>query len=102
MVWPVGDGAAVLLGDALAPVRPHTLAAATMSLASSRPRAWSPRWPSTARQYAHLTEALNGWHRRPLPTVATTRRLGAVIAARPVPGTGCPPPTAATAAAHTG
>ncbi len=24
MVWPIGGGHAVLLGDALAPVRPHT------------------------------------------------------------------------------
>ena len=46
MVWPVGDGHAVLLGDALAPVRPHTARGANNGIEQAA--GLGPRSPSTA------------------------------------------------------
>jgi 2-polyprenyl-6-methoxyphenol hydroxylase-like FAD-dependent oxidoreductase len=87
MVWPVGDGHAVLLGDALAPVRPHTGRGANNGI--DQAAGLVTALTQHRRHHADLTGALNGWQRRHLPAVATTLRLGAVIAARL--GLGQPP-----------
>ena len=74
MVYPVGAGRAVLLGDALAPVRPHTGRggnngidqAAGLVTALSQHR----------RYHADLDAALAAWQARYLPMVAQSLQLG--------------------------
>ncbi len=80
MVWPVGSGHAVLLGDALAPVRPHTARGANNGIEQAAGLVTA--LTQHHRHHADLPGALNGWQRRHLPTVANTLRLGAQIAAR--------------------
>lgn len=80
MVWSVGGGHAVLLGDALAPVRPHTARGANNGFEQAAGLVTA--LTQHRRHRADLPGALNGWQRRHLPAVTNTLRLGAVIAAR--------------------
>ncbi|MDG4760359.1 FAD-dependent monooxygenase [Micromonospora sp. WMMD710] len=74
MVWPVGAGWAVLVGDALAPVRPHTgrganngiEQAAALTVALTQHHRWG----------ADLATALDGWQRRQLDGVVAAVRQG--------------------------
>src|SRR5439155_9372462 len=80
MVWPIGRGHAVLLGDALAPVRPHTARGANNGIEQAAGLAAAL---TQHRKYgADLAGALNGWQRRHLPTAVAAVRLGPVIGAR--------------------
>ena len=80
MVWPVGDGHAVLLGDALAPVRAHTGRGANNGLEQAEGLV------SALRQHRHhgadLDTALIGWQHRHLPAVTAAVELGPMIGAR--------------------
>ncbi|MEV6964478.1 FAD-dependent monooxygenase [Hamadaea sp. NPDC051192] len=78
MVWPVGGGHAILLGDALAPVRPHTARGANNGIEQAAGLATA--LTQHAYRGADLAGALNGWQRRHLPTVAQHLRLGTQIA----------------------
>jgi len=90
MAWPVGAGYAVLLGDALAPVRPHTARGANNGIEQAAGLVAALR---QHRKYgADLAGALGGWQRRHLPTALASVRLGPVIGARLGLGT----PAAAT------
>lgn len=80
MVWPVGAGHAVLLGDALAPVRPHTAKGANHGIEQAAGLVAALTQHRT--HHADLPAALGGWQRRHLPPVAAALRLGAVIGAR--------------------
>jgi 2-polyprenyl-6-methoxyphenol hydroxylase-like FAD-dependent oxidoreductase len=99
MVWPVGDGYAVLLGDALAPVRAHTARGANNGLEQAQGLVTALR--QHRRHGADLGTALTGWQRRHLPAAVAAVRLGPVIGARL--GLGDPAggaPDAAMVAAH--
>ncbi len=88
MVWPVGRGHAVLLGDALAPVRPHTARGANNGIEQA---AGLIAALTQHRKYrADLPGALTGWQRRHLPAAAAAVRLGPVIGGRLGLGTGQP------------
>ncbi len=88
MVWPVGRGHAVLLGDALAPVRPHTARGANNGIEQA---AGLIAALTQHRKYrADLPGALAGWQRRHLPAAVTAVRLGPVIGGRLGLGTGQP------------
>ncbi|MBF9134734.1 FAD-dependent monooxygenase [Plantactinospora sp. S1510] len=77
MVWPVGDGHAVLLGDALAPVRPHTARGANNGIEQAAGLAAAL---TQHRRYgANLPTALHGWQRRHLPTAVAAVQQGPVI-----------------------
>jgi 2,6-dihydroxypyridine 3-monooxygenase len=80
MVWPIGDGYAVLLGDALAPVRAHTARGANNGLEQADALACVLR--QHHRHGADLGTALAGWQRRQLPAAVAAVRLGPVIGAR--------------------
>lgn len=80
MVWPVGDGYAVLLGDALAPVRPHTARGANNGIEQAAGLVVALR--QHHRYGADLGGALSGWQRRHLPAAVAAVRLGPVIAGR--------------------
>jgi len=80
MVWPLGCGHAVLLGDALAPVRPHTARGANNGFEQAAGLVTA--LTQHRRHHADLPGALNGWQRRHLPAVTNTLCLGAVIAVR--------------------
>ncbi len=86
MAWPVGDGHAVLLGDALAPPRAHTARGAVNGIEQADGLA------AALRQHAHhgadLTGALLGWRRRHLLTAVAAVRQGPTIGARLGLGTG--------------
>jgi 2-polyprenyl-6-methoxyphenol hydroxylase-like FAD-dependent oxidoreductase len=80
MVWPVGGGHAVLLGDALAPVRPHTARGANNGIEQA---AGLVAALSQHRKYgADIGAALSGWQRRHLPAAVASVRLGPVIGGR--------------------
>ncbi len=80
MVWPVGGGHAVLLGDALAPVRPHTARGANNGIEQA---AGLVAALTQHRKYgADLDGALHGWERRHLPAAVASVRLGPVIGGR--------------------
>jgi 2,6-dihydroxypyridine 3-monooxygenase len=80
MVWPVGNGHAVLLGDALAPVRPHTARGANNGIEQA---AGLVAALTQHRKYdADLDGALHGWQRRHLPAAVAAVRLGPVIGGR--------------------
>jgi 2,6-dihydroxypyridine 3-monooxygenase len=86
MVWPVGNGHAVLLGDALAPVRPHTARGANNGIEQA---AGLVATLTQHRKYgADLGGALHGWQRRHLPAAVASVRLGPVIGGRLGLGTG--------------
>ncbi len=80
MLWPVGRGWAVLLGDALAPVRPHTARganngieqAAGLATALTQHRRWA----------ADLAAALHAGQHRHLPAAVTAVHRGPAIGAR--------------------
>jgi 2-polyprenyl-6-methoxyphenol hydroxylase-like FAD-dependent oxidoreductase len=80
MVWPVGAGHAVLLGDALAPVRPHTARGANNGIEQAAGLVAALRQHRT--HGADLAGALTGWQRRHLATAVAAVRLGPVIGAR--------------------
>jgi 2-polyprenyl-6-methoxyphenol hydroxylase-like FAD-dependent oxidoreductase len=80
MVWPVGPGHAVLLGDALAPVRPHTARGANNGIEQA---AGLVAALTQHHKYdADLAGALSGWQRRHLPAAVAAVRLGPVIGGR--------------------
>ena len=89
MVWPVGDGFAVLLGDALAPVRAHTGRGANNGIEQANGLATV--LGQHLRHGADLGTALIGWHRRHLPDAVTAVRRGPEIGARL--GLGSPSPS---------
>ncbi|MFD0575189.1 Rossmann-fold NAD(P)-binding domain-containing protein [Dactylosporangium darangshiense] len=80
MVWPIGDGFAVLLGDALAPVRAHTARGANNGLEQADGLVTA--LCQHHRHGADLGTALTGWQRRHLPAAVSAARLGPVIGAR--------------------
>jgi 2,6-dihydroxypyridine 3-monooxygenase len=80
MVWPIGAGYAVLLGDALAPVRPHTARGANNGIEQAAGLAAA--LAQHRRHGADLAGALTGWQRRHLPTAVATVRQGPIIGAR--------------------
>ena len=78
MVWPIGDGHAVLLGDALAPVRPHTARGANNGIEQA---AGLVAALTQHRKYrADLAAALDGWQRRHLPAAVAAVQLGPALA----------------------
>jgi 2-polyprenyl-6-methoxyphenol hydroxylase-like FAD-dependent oxidoreductase len=79
MVWPVGGGHAVLLGDALAPVRPHTARGANNGIEQAA--GLSAALTQHRKYRADLPAALLGWQRRHLPTVVAAVALGPVLGA---------------------
>lgn len=80
MLWPVGDGHAVLLGDALAPVRPHTARGANNGLEQA---AGLAAVLTQHRKFgADLSTALDGWQHRHLPAAAAAVALGPVLGRR--------------------
>lgn len=77
MVWPIGRGHAVLLGDALAPVRPHTARGANAGIEQAAGLAVAL---TQHRRYgADLPTALYGWQSRHLPTAVASVQQGPVI-----------------------
>lgn len=88
MVWPIGDGYAVLLGDALAPVRAHTARGANNGLEQADGLAAVVR--QHLRYRAELGGALTGWQRRHQAAAVAAVRLGPRIGARV--GLGLPTP----------
>jgi 2,6-dihydroxypyridine 3-monooxygenase len=96
MVWPIGDGYAVLLGDALAPVRAHTARGVNNGVEQADGLVTALR--QHRRHGADLGTALTGWQRRHLPAAVAAVRLGPVIGAR----LGLGGPTAGTPSAATG
>jgi 2-polyprenyl-6-methoxyphenol hydroxylase-like FAD-dependent oxidoreductase len=93
MVWPVGGGHAVLLGDALAPVRPHTARGANNGIEQAAELVAA--LAQHRKHGADLGGALRGWQRRQLPAATAAVRLGPVIGARLGLGPAAPPATAA-------
>ncbi|MEU8299726.1 monooxygenase [Micromonospora sp. NPDC048909] len=80
MVWPLGGGHAVLLGDALAPVRPHTARGANNGIEQA---AGLIAALTQHRKYrADLDAALHGWQRRHLPAAIAAVHRGPAIGAR--------------------
>ncbi|GIJ64472.1 FAD-dependent monooxygenase [Virgisporangium aurantiacum] len=80
MVWTVGDGYAVLLGDALAPVRPHT--ARGLNNGIEQAAGLVAALTQVGKYGADLGAALAGWQRRHLPAAVAAVRLGPVIGGR--------------------
>ncbi|MFI7523790.1 FAD-dependent monooxygenase [Micromonospora globbae] len=80
MAWPAGRGWAVLLGDALAPVRPHTARGANNGIEQAAGLVTAltqhHRWG------ADLAAALHGWQRRHLPAAVAAVHRGPAIGAR--------------------
>ncbi|WP_019030723.1 hypothetical protein [Salinispora arenicola] len=74
MAWPVGAGWAVLIGDALAPVRPHTGRGANNGIEQAA--ALTTALTQHYRWGAHLATALHGWQRRQLPEAVAAVRQG--------------------------
>lgn len=80
MAFPLGAGHAVLLGDALAPVRAHTGRGANNGIEQA---AGLVAVLTQHRKYhADLPGALHGWQRRHLPTAIAAVRQGPTIGAR--------------------
>lgn len=80
MVYPLAESRAVLLGDALAPVRPHTAKGANLGIEQAVGLAQVLR---QHRKYgADLDAALTGWQERHLPSVAAALDLGPRLAQR--------------------
>jgi 2-polyprenyl-6-methoxyphenol hydroxylase-like FAD-dependent oxidoreductase len=100
MVWPIGSGHAVLLGDALAPVRPHTARGANNGIEQAAGLAAVLRQHRAYR--ADLPAGLTGWQRRHLPAAVAAVQLGPTIGHRLGLGTGQPPGTARHLAAVAG
>ncbi|MGP3921399.1 FAD-dependent monooxygenase [Nonomuraea sp. 10N515B] len=80
MVYPVGRRAhAVLLGDALAPVRPNTARGANAGIEQAA--ALTATLTQHLRYGADLSVALEGWQRRLLPAVRAALELGPQLGA---------------------
>jgi 2,6-dihydroxypyridine 3-monooxygenase len=77
MLWPLGDGFAVLLGDALAAVRAHTARGANNGIEQADGLVTALR--QHHKHGADLGAALTGWQRRHLPTAIAAVRLGPII-----------------------
>ncbi|MDG4795054.1 FAD-dependent monooxygenase [Micromonospora sp. WMMD1082] len=80
MVWPVGDGHAVLLGDALAPVRPHTARGANNGIEQAA--GLTAALTQHHKYDADLGAALRGWQRRHLPAAIAAVQQGPAIGNR--------------------
>jgi 2-polyprenyl-6-methoxyphenol hydroxylase-like FAD-dependent oxidoreductase len=80
MGWPIGDGHAVLLGDALAPVRAHTARGFNNGIEQADGLVTALR--QHTRHGADLAGALLGWRRRHLLTALAAVRQGPIIAGR--------------------
>jgi 2-polyprenyl-6-methoxyphenol hydroxylase-like FAD-dependent oxidoreductase len=80
MVWPIGTGHTVLLGDALAPVRPHTARGANNGIEQAAGLAAA--LTQHHKYGADLTTALHGWQRRHLPAAIAAVHRGPVIGHR--------------------
>jgi 2,6-dihydroxypyridine 3-monooxygenase len=80
MVWPVGDGYAVLVGDALAPVRPHT--ARGLNNGVEQAAGLVAALTQVGKYGADLGAALAGWQRRHLLAAVAAVRLGPVVGGR--------------------
>ncbi|RKN46167.1 monooxygenase [Micromonospora endolithica] len=80
MAWPVGSGWAVLLGDALAPVRPHTARGANNGIEQAA--GLTAALTQHRRFGADLQAALRGWQHRHLPTAVAAVHQGPAIGAR--------------------
>lgn len=81
MVYPIAPrGWAVLLGDALAPVRPHTAKGANLGIEQAKGLTQALR--QHLRYGADLDAALNDWQNRHLPHVLTTLQRGPEMARR--------------------
>jgi len=78
MVYPVADSRVVLLGDALAPVRPHTAKGANLGIEQAASLAQILR--QHRKHGVNLDAALGGWQERHLPHVAAALELGPHIA----------------------
>ncbi|GIJ08412.1 FAD-dependent monooxygenase [Micromonospora andamanensis] len=74
MAWPVGRGWAVLIGDALAPVRPHTGRGANNGIEQAA--ALTTALTQHQRWGADLPTALDGWQRRQIPGAIAAVRQG--------------------------
>lgn len=98
MIWPVGDGYAVLLGDALAPVRAHTARGANNGLEQAAGLVAALR--EQRRHGTHVATALAGWERHYLPSAVAAVRLGPIIGARLGLGTATRTDDARAATAH--
>jgi len=80
MVYPVGSRHAVLIGDALAPVRPHTAKGLNLGILEAASLAQVFR---QHRKYGlSLDAALFGWQERHLPQVEAALALGPHLAHR--------------------
>jgi len=80
MVYAVAGSHAVLLGDALAPVRPHTAKGANLGIEQAIGLA---RVLGQHRKYrANLDAALGGWQERHLPQIEAALALGPHLAHR--------------------
>ena len=77
MVWSVGRGHAVLLGDALAPVRPHTARGANNGIEQAA--GLVATLTQHRKYYADLPTALNGWQHRHLPAAVAAVHQGPAL-----------------------
>jgi 2,6-dihydroxypyridine 3-monooxygenase len=77
MVWPVGTGHAVLLGDALAPVRPHTARGANNGIEQAE--GLTAALTQHRKYGANLAAALDGWQHRHLPAAIAAVHLGPTL-----------------------
>lgn len=80
MVFPLGKARAVLLGDALAPVRPHTGQGANRGIDQGADLALALH--QHARWGANLDTALDAWQKRHLPVVKEHINAGRAIGRR--------------------
>lgn len=78
MMVRVGNSLAVMLGDALAPVRPHTARGANNGIEEAAGLALA--LSQSSRFGSDLRTALRGWQTRSLPMVADSLRRGPEIA----------------------
>ncbi|MEV0150039.1 MULTISPECIES: hypothetical protein [unclassified Nonomuraea] len=79
MVHSVGNSHAILLGDALAPVRPHTARGANQGI--DQAQGLTIALSQHLHHGADLNAALDGWQRRYLPAVHTALDLGPQLGA---------------------
>jgi 2,6-dihydroxypyridine 3-monooxygenase len=77
MIWPIGAGCAVLLGDALAPVRPHTARGANNGIEQAAGLVAALTQHPRYRTDIHA--ALHDWQRRQLPTALASVQRGPAI-----------------------
>ncbi|TQS42906.1 monooxygenase [Cryptosporangium phraense] len=78
MVWPLGRGHTILLGDALAPVRPHTGMGANLGIEQAA--GLTAALTQHSRHGADLPTALESFQARHLPAVTAVLREGRAIA----------------------